>query len=99
MGYEYEKEDFLTVAPYEALYQYHRDPFIHAAKQEALAAYAKSVGFTGFKGMYKKYVDSLRIQNDMVYIDNATAFSGQLMELNAGDWEADDDGVRRAGEH
>lgn len=97
MGYEYEKEDFLTVAPYEALYQYHRDPFIHAAKQEALAAYAKSVGFTGFKGMYKKYVDSLRLQNDMVYIDNATAFSGQPMELNAGDWEADDDGVRRAG--
>lgn len=95
MDYKYEKEDFLTVAPYEELYKFHKEPFIHAAKQEELAAYSLSKGFKGFKGMYKKYVQSLKVQSNTIYIDNATAFSGQPLELNAGDWEAGDDGIYR----
>lgn len=98
MGYEYEKEDFLTTAPYEQLYKLHKEPFVHATEMEALAEYSASKGFKGFKAMYKSYIQSLKAQNDMVYIDNVTAFTGQPLELNAGDWEADDDGVyKKAG--
>lgn len=94
----YEKEDFLTTEPYEALYAYHAQPFVHAAKMEELAAYSAAKGFKGFKNMYRQYVQSLKAQSSTIYIDNVTLFSGQPMELNAGDWEAGDDGIfKRAG--
>lgn len=91
--WDFQKEDFLTTRPYEELYKYHQQPFVHAAKMEELAAYAASIGFKGMKTMYKKYVQSLK--TDTIYIDNVTNFSGQPLELNAGDWEAGDDGVYR----
>lgn len=90
----YEKEDFLTTTPYEELYKLRAQPFIHAAKMEELAVYAlKEKGFKGFKTMYKRYVESLKAQSGAIYIDNVTSFTGQPLELNAGDWEAGDDGV------
>lgn len=89
----FEKEDFLTPAPYEALYKFHKEPFVHATKMAELAAYADRMKFRGFKAMYKRYVESLKVQSGTVYIDNVTNFTGQPMELNAGDWEADDAGI------
>ena len=90
----YEAEDFFTTKPYEALYAYHKEPFTHAATMEELASYAlKEKGFKGFKTMYKKYVESLKAQSGTVYIDNVTNFTNQPLELNAGDWEADDTGI------
>lgn len=98
LGYEYEKDDFLTPAPYEELYKSAKEPFRHAREMEELAAYAASKGFKGFKGMYRAYVTTMREQRDTVYVDNVTAFEGQPMELNAGDWEADEGGIcRKAG--
>lgn len=43
--WSFEKDDFLTTTPYEALYAYHKEPFTHAAKMEELAAYSVSKGF------------------------------------------------------
>lgn len=91
--WSFEKDDFLTTTPYEALYAYHKEPFTHAAKMEELAAYSVSKGFKGFKTMYKKYVESLKAQSGIIYIDNVTNFTNQPLELNAGDWEADDSGI------
>ena len=91
--WSFEKDDFLTTTPYEALYAYHKEPFTHAAKMEELAAYSVSKGFKGFKAMYKKYVESLKAQSGTIYIDNVTNFTNQPLELNAGDWEADDSGI------
>lgn len=91
--WSFEKGDFLTTTPYEALYAYHKEPFTHAAKMEELAAYSVSKGFKGFKTMYKKYVESLKAQSGTIYIDNVTNFTNQPLELNAGDWEADDSGI------
>lgn len=91
--WSFEKDDFLTTTPYEALYAYHKEPFTHAAKMEDLAAYSVSKGFKGFKTMYKKYVESLKAQSGTIYIDNVTNFTNQPLELNAGDWEADDSGI------
>lgn len=92
---DYVKEDFLTPAPYEELYQSSSDPFTHGIKTLEMAEYATSVGFKGFVSMYKKYVQSLKAQQNTIIVDNATMFSGQPLELNAGDWEADDTGVYR----
>lgn len=89
----FEKEDFLTPAPYEALYKFHKEPFVHATKMAELSAYAERMKFRGFKAMYKRYVESLKVQSGTVYIDNVTSFTGQPMELNAGDWEAEDSGI------
>lgn len=89
----FEKEDFLTPAPYEALYKFHKEPFVHATKMAELSAYAERMKFRGFKAMYKRYVESLKVQSGTVYIDNVTSFTGQPMELNAGDWEAEDTGI------
>lgn len=89
----FEKEDFLTPAPYEALYKFHKEPFVHATKMAELAAYAERMKFRGFKAMYKRYVESLKVQSGTVYIDNVTSFTGQPLELNAGDWETDDTGI------
>lgn len=91
--WSFEKDDFLTTTPYEALYAYHKEPFTHAAKMEELAAYSVSKGFKGFKTMYKKYVESLKAQSGTIYIDNVTNFTNQPLELNAGDWEADDGSI------
>ena len=94
--WSYKAEDFLTSTPYETLYQFHKEPFLHATKMAELAEYADKVAhFKGFKGMYKKYVESLRVQSGTIYIDNVTQFTGQPMELNAGDWEATDLGIFR----
>lgn len=90
---DYKKEDFVTPAPYEELYASSSDPFTHGIKTLEMSEYAASVGFKGFLGMYKKYVQSLKAQRNSVYVDNVTAFTGQPMELNAGDWKADDCGV------
>lgn len=90
----FQAEDFLTPAPYEALYAYHKQPFVHAAKMAELAAYANDVArFKGFKTMYKRYLESLKVQAGTIVVDNVTRFTGQAMELNAGDWEAGDDGI------
>lgn len=97
-GTNMRNDDFLTPAPYEQLYKSAKEPFRHARELEALASYAASKGFKGFKGMYRAYVTTMREQRDTVYVDNVTAFDGQPMELNAGDWEADEGGVcRKAG--
>lgn len=57
--------------------------------------YAKTQGFTGFTKVYKSYCDSLKQAADTIHVDNTTQFSGQPMELDAGDWEADDLGITK----
>ena len=85
----------MTTKPYEELYQFHVQPFVHATQMESLAAYAASKGFRGFKSMYKKYVESLKAQSGTLYIENVTQFTNQPLELNAGEWEADDLGIHK----
>lgn len=45
--------------------------------------------------MYKKYVESLKAQSGTLYIENVTQFTNQPLELNAGEWEADDLGIHK----
>lgn len=91
---QYTKEDFYTPAPYEALLAI-KDPFQRELEINQLAEYAKTVGVTGFKKLLKTFYESQKLANDTVYIDNTTTFTGQPMELDVGDWRADDFGVTR----
>lgn len=94
--WSYTEEDFLTsTAPYEEVYKHHKNPFEHERLMAAMVKYAKTQGFTGFKRMYKSYCDSLRQAADTIHVDNTTLFSGQPLELDAGEWEADDCGITK----
>ena len=86
----------MTPAPYEALYKFHDQPFVHETKLQELSLYAASQHFRGFRAMYKKYVESLKVQSGTVYIENVTQFTGQPLELNAGDWEAGEEKLKLA---
>lgn len=94
--WNYTEEDFLTsTAPYEEVYKFHKDPFGHERALAAMVKYAKSQGFTGFTKIYKSYCNSLKQATDTIYVDNTTQFSGQPMELDAGDWDASDLGITK----
>lgn len=98
-NWRYTEDDFLyTTLPYEELQEYAKNPFVHQRMVEAMARYAASVGFKQLKKFYKAYLAGLKQSSagGTVYVGgNPTCFDGQPMELNAGDWEADDSGIRR----
>ena len=87
---QWDKADYLTEAPYEALYALRGDVFAHQARLEEMAAEAASAGFRTFKAMYKQYKAK---KNDRAGGSNVTEFSGQPMELETGAWKADDLGI------
>lgn len=98
MQFEYTKEDFLTPEPYEAILAI-PNPFEREVATNRLAEYAKAIGIgpSGFKKMMKTYIES-KTQNDrMIYTDRVTEFTGQKLELDAGEWQADDFGISRRG--
>ncbi len=77
------------------MYSYHNEPFTHEKQLLLMCAKAQSVGIRNFKKLYSEYTKSLRQAVTDVYINNVTEFEGQAIELNAGDWQADDFGVTR----
>lgn len=98
MEFNYQKEDFSTPEPYEAVLSI-SNPFEREVATNQLAEYAKQVGIgaSGFKRMLKTYLESKKQNERMVYVDQVTEFTGQKLELDAGEWQADDFGVSRRG--
>lgn len=98
MEFNYTKEDFSTSTPYEQILTI-SDPFQREIATNALAAYAKTVGIgaSGFKRMLKTYIEAQTMNSRTIYLDRVTEFSGQPLELDAGNWQADDFGVSRQG--
>ena len=97
MEFHYTKEDFSTPGPYEDILSI-QNPFQREVATNQLAQYAKGVGVgvTGFKRMMKLYIPSQE-SDRMVYLDHVTAFTGQKLELDSGEWTCDDFGVSRRG--
>lgn len=97
MEFHYTKEDFSTPGPYEDILSI-QNPFQREVATNQLAQYAKGVGVgvTGFKRMMKLYIQSQE-SDRMVYLDHVTAFTGQKLELDSGEWTCDDFGVSRRG--
>jgi hypothetical protein len=86
--------DFQTAAPYEYINAIH-DPFQRRLAVNELNKLAKSYHIIGFMRMLEDYMKSLRMNRETVYVDNVTTFSGQPLELNAGDWEVSESGIMR----
>lgn len=93
---EFSKEDFNTEKPYEFIYSNRSNKFIMNQAKNALSDMAAKVGYgkRAFSEMLKSYTD-MQSKTTGEIISNATRFTGQPIELAAGDWEADDIGITR----
>ena len=89
----YTKADFLTgFKPFEWIYQHKDNKLQYAQSIELMKAKAKEVGVSGFAGLWKAYLATVQVVSPLSY-DNVTEFSGQPLQLNCGNWQADDYGV------
>lgn len=95
-NFDYTIEDFDKPGPYEMILSI-KSPFEREVTKKALAEYAKNLGATAFKAMLKAYTESKMLSDRMVNVDNVTHFTGQSIELDAGDWQAEDWGISRQG--
>lgn len=97
--FTYTKDDFLnTNEPYEYVFSYliNSDRFEHERQIEAMAAEAKAAKFAGFKKKYKLFCDNQRMvcAEDAGENRHPTHFPNQPIELEAGAWICDAEGVR-----
>ncbi len=96
MSYDYCLEDYSTTAPYEEISRY-TDPFEKTVQLESAAIKAKKVGFTNFKKAFTNYEKSLRLikTKSNINLTHPTDFPMQSIELEAGEWDCDAEGVSR----
>lgn len=88
--------DFFGDAPYAYLYTLQGSPFEKGQAQAYMAQRAKNVGYKNFTRTYSQFIDSVKpVRHNADYSGNYTAFSGQLLELACGSWNADDNGISR----
>ena len=94
---KYTAEDYLSGdgKPFAEVYALRSDSFAEMRAVEIMSNAAMAVGVRGFKSLYKEYKKSKLKNFEGNYEPNATNFSKQMLELNIGDWEADDFGVRK----
>ena len=95
--YEYTAEEFLTPEPYEKLYELFSSQFLFQSESIKLEENAKAVGFKGFRGMLKRFLDAKHAEKrqQKQILPNQTEFDDQPMELNCGIWESTDWGIYR----
>ena len=87
-------EDFLdTTKPYEFVYSFKNDAFQLHQVLEKVAKNAETVKFRSFKKTYESYVLTLKQKEGYVIADSMTQFEGQELELDCGQWRADEFGV------
>lgn len=78
------------------------NPFEREITINRLAKYAESIGIkaTGFRRMLKFYIESKGPPHQKTILCNSlTCFTNQALELDAGEWHADDFGVYRQGKY
>lgn len=91
------KEDFeSTSAPYEEIYQI-EDPFQRQQAINQTAAQAKAEGVRNFLKLYQMFEKSVRRPRGCPIVNNSTDFDNQPLELDSGDWRADETGVYKDG--
>lgn len=97
MELNYTKQDYFTTnTPFEEIEKC-ENPFEKEQLLARHADHAKGVGVRNFMTLYKKYVKSMMLFSGREYVENASNFDGQEIELNTGDWMADDYGISRNG--
>ncbi len=92
---EYNKKDFLTsTEPFDIVYKYRDNSFEMTQAIEQMAELASSVGVKNFKSLFKEYCKTIEGRGNSRVLKNATNFYGQPLELECGNWIADDAGIR-----
>lgn len=87
-------EDYTEgTAPYEFLYQFIGDKFTLERMTVIMSNRAGKVQVKNFKKIFLEYVKKKKELSKGINIDGMTQFEGQEIELNCGDWHADDFGV------
>lgn len=95
---KYTKEDFLSgTAPFEEVYKFVENPFELDREIEKMSEQAKTVGIKNFKTLFKAYCTWQKQVGRNDYTDNASNFDEQPLELNTGEWMADDHGITKEG--
>lgn len=97
MPFTYKKEDFDTSEPYENLVQI--DDFLERQVQEdELREYASGIGLSipSFNKRLKAYKDSLNPRKSTrIHEAHFTDFTKQPIDLDSGDWSANDFGISK----
>ncbi len=92
----YTKEDFLEgTGPYEEVYALRGNPFEFQRAINKMSDIAKMVKVSNFKKLFGEYCASMRMLGHDDYIENASDFEGQEIDLATGDWHADEAGITR----
>lgn len=87
-------DDFLnTTKPYEFVYGFKDDSFQLRQIVEKVSKNAAEVKFRSFKKTYESYVITLNQKSGYLLTDSTTQFEGQELELDCGQWRADEFGV------
>lgn len=95
---KYTQEDFFdSTSPYEEVYSYHENPFQMERQLTIMSLEARRVGVLNFKKLFNEYVKSLKRSSSEIYVENSTNFQNQPIELDAGEWQADDLGISKSG--
>ncbi|MFV0518417.1 MAG: DUF927 domain-containing protein [Aminipila sp.] len=95
---KYTKDDFLSgTTPFEEVYKKIDNPFELDREIEKMSAMAKQVGIKNFKTLFKAYCSWQKQISKGDYTDNASNFDDQPLELNTGEWFADDHGITKEG--
>ncbi|MCI2026170.1 MAG: DUF927 domain-containing protein [Clostridiales bacterium] len=92
MEFHYAKEDFETPSPYEMILEI-KDPFKKQITIKNLAEYAKSLKINNFGRLLHAYEESKNPTSKMIMTNSLTRFTNQPIELDSGEWHADDFGV------
>lgn len=98
LRYRYTFDDYTTTeTPYKDVF-FQPSQFLRNQRLEVLALEAKYVGFTSFKKTYKLFCDKMRklnVGDEYSAISNPTNFPQQPLELDAGEWSCNYEGVQR----
>ena len=95
LRYDYVYEDFTTAIPYHEIVLLETE-FERQVALESLTAKAKECGFSGFKKAYQAYEKSMRLtKTGSDEVRNPTDFPWQPLELEAGEWFCDSEGVKK----
>lgn len=96
-GLVYTKDYFLdNTEPYEHLYSI-QSSFERERELTKMAAIAGKCGVRNFKALFAEYCRSVAEANNQNYAENISNFTGQELELNTGQWKANDLGIARFG--
>lgn len=92
----YTKEAFLnSTTPFEYVYGFREDEFTLEREIEKMADQARLVGVRNFKKLFKDYRKSVEKTKGESYSEKTTNFDQQPLELNSGQWTADDYSIRK----